>query len=684
MHYSYLGNDIFIKVPVDVYLDLHKRLEGISIEGNRKLKGIVLEKGKDHLDIIVQSVLTPIYEAVCKASSCFNLLGWNITEEEILQEDALFSNLISMLESYEKEYSKLLLEIAGKEVYREFCKQTREKMLVVTKADFSSIVKSTITSELANAAIGAGYSVVNVIANVATRIKVHNKTLELSEKTRSIFLKQNIIKETLDNIEEYFLDKCSDPGLGVVLPSYELCCNNYDDERYFYIDENVEDEKKQYISALESAPYYPIVYEKIISKFGDRNNELSSIAKKYTVDLNRVKVKLLNTALQNFSKRDDIISQIRELEDYYGYHDKEIEKKAAEIYLLNWSSIELKDFSFREKNIKEILYLQDYFKEYNVDVTGYIDKIKNGILQELDLNNVSDLSTKDELTKAEDKLNELTYIYNISFEDELNCINKKIRQLAMKQEEDDEKRKTIYDVSDITYKQGIIKDKKVVLNSIEEASNTQNKIDEICDLFSIMNFDLYDETLRIQCARIRELAREFPYAKKIVDFVNKKYCLQQEEDAPLVTHRNLEDNEQECCKCGMVLKKCYIFCPRCGCKIENRIDEYDYLRKFINVEIDQPIKEIKESIDSLNQNNSNKRQSDKIGEKEILLQNSKKESERNYVQDIKFCPSCGKKMIASAKFCGQCGYSFYEKHCPNCNAVIKLGKKFCCRCGAKL
>ena len=60
-------------------------------------------------------------------------------------------------------------------------------------------------------------------------------------------------------------------------------------------------------------------------------------------------------------------------------------------------------------------------------------------------------------------------------------------------------------------------------------------------------------------------------------------------------------------------------------------------------------------------------------------------SSQEQADDGKFCPHCGARNVAGAKFCGECGKSLAQKgRCPKCNAEVSGRSKFCPECGTKL
>jgi membrane protease subunit (stomatin/prohibitin family) len=50
----------------------------------------------------------------------------------------------------------------------------------------------------------------------------------------------------------------------------------------------------------------------------------------------------------------------------------------------------------------------------------------------------------------------------------------------------------------------------------------------------------------------------------------------------------------------------------------------------------------------------------------------------------KSCAKCGAAVIASAKFCNECGSSLQPAACPKCHSPVQAGAKFCIECGTAL
>lgn len=48
------------------------------------------------------------------------------------------------------------------------------------------------------------------------------------------------------------------------------------------------------------------------------------------------------------------------------------------------------------------------------------------------------------------------------------------------------------------------------------------------------------------------------------------------------------------------------------------------------------------------------------------------------------CPHCGANVVASMKFCGNCGKPLGSIKCPVCGCENEAGMKFCGNCGQKL
>jgi membrane protease subunit (stomatin/prohibitin family) len=51
---------------------------------------------------------------------------------------------------------------------------------------------------------------------------------------------------------------------------------------------------------------------------------------------------------------------------------------------------------------------------------------------------------------------------------------------------------------------------------------------------------------------------------------------------------------------------------------------------------------------------------------------------------MKHCPQCGTAVVASAKFCNECGTSLKPAACPKCGTAVVASAKFCIECGTAL
>lgn len=293
-NYSYLGKDIHVKESVDIYLELCKKLKIMAREARNNLEAHEFLKGKNHLQDMAEIVLTPVKNGVSLTVECLDRLGFCITEENFyLEEEDSFSAMQYALEVYENKYSLLIQEIAGKEAYRNFRKAVRGRF-AGGGSGIDGMIKGALTSAVANAVVGAGYTMANIIGNVGTRIKVDRKAIELSENFRNLFLKEELIESTLKNIELSFLKKCSEFDSGNFMQEYDTNHNNYNADPCLMDIANREKKLRTYLILLESVPYCPIIYKTLLLEFGDEKGELAKLAKKYDVDIDRIKKEILN------------------------------------------------------------------------------------------------------------------------------------------------------------------------------------------------------------------------------------------------------------------------------------------------------------------------------------------------------------------------------------------------------
>lgn len=53
-------------------------------------------------------------------------------------------------------------------------------------------------------------------------------------------------------------------------------------------------------------------------------------------------------------------------------------------------------------------------------------------------------------------------------------------------------------------------------------------------------------------------------------------------------------------------------------------------------------------------------------------------------QQTRSCPKCHSQVVASAKFCNECGQSLQATACPKCGHTVQPGAKFCIECGQSI
>lgn len=292
--YTYLGYELYIKESVDIYLNMCKELKKVGEDVRKKLSSTILYNGENHFETLVGIVLSSISEGVSCVVNSLNLLGGNITEEEfVINEAECFSIIISVLEKYEENYYDIVKDIAGMEAYRNIRQAIRGRF-VGGGQGIDGMIKGALTAEVANLAIGAGYTVANFIGNIGTRLKVEKKTQNLTKRILDLILEEKYIEITLKNIELVFLQKYSHSEQGVCLQEYDANHAEYNviPDRLEIVDK--EQKRQAYFSILESIPYCPVIYKILLMEYGDSENELQVLAIDYGIDIDRIKREVAN------------------------------------------------------------------------------------------------------------------------------------------------------------------------------------------------------------------------------------------------------------------------------------------------------------------------------------------------------------------------------------------------------
>lgn len=290
--YSYLGHPIYVRESVDVYLNLYKNLKRLSQEGVNNLKKYVFMNGNNHFEDMITLLLTPIKEGETLTIESLEMLGLDYSEDDFIDAyRGCFSILMNSIVNYEEQYSDILQRIAGMDAYRCFKQETRGRF-IGGGFGIDGMLKGAITATTANAIVGAGYTAVNIICGVATRIKVNNKLIDLSESYRKTIIDCKIIETTLKNIEYAFLDICSNIKEYQYILEYDECYNLYDCSRYELGWDNDDQKIRDCLILLGNAPYCPALYKILLRDFGDEQEELTPLANKYRIKLSKIKQQL--------------------------------------------------------------------------------------------------------------------------------------------------------------------------------------------------------------------------------------------------------------------------------------------------------------------------------------------------------------------------------------------------------
>lgn len=565
MKYTYLEHDI--------YLNMCQQLKKASGDGKQKLKNTILYNGDNHFETIVSIVFSAISDGVNIVVNSLNRLGWDVTEKEFVLDNAeCFSIIISVLENYENNYHEIIQEIAGMETYRNIRKATRGCFLGGGQG-IDGMITGALTASGANIVAGAGHSIVNFIGNVGTRLKVEKKTKDLSRNVCELILKEELIECTLKNLELVFLQKTSNPGCGVFLQEYDTNHTKYDVRPELLKIDDAEKKRKTYFSILESIPYCPVIYKILLMEYGDPKKELQLLAMDYDVEINIIKKDLLWEEVSNLSKDNgNFVNQLSEIEKKYSYFDNQLEQEIYKKYLDDFIQNNEINYLSKKEISERVHFLKDFSKKYQYNIDTYLNDIRKRIA-EVNHIDVSCENSLEDLEALKEKIDFLSLEYEMDFQEYLIIVQEKINKISLKIAKEESEKRTVYDISEISMQLGIVKKRKVTLNSIAEAQKIQKRIDEMCALFDAMNFEMCDGKLLAQLVKMNGLMENFPYCKKMVEFIKTKQAEVNlkisKSDAQINNNSALRNDaeEKKCSGCGVIIKEGYNFCPKCGKKL---------------------------------------------------------------------------------------------------------------------
>ena len=440
-----------------------------------------------------------------------------------------------------------------------------------------------------------------------------------------MLLKEKLIEVTMKNLEVVFLQKCSHPDCGVYLQEYDTNHMEYDVTPELLRISDAEQKRQAYFSILESIPYCPIIYKTLLLEYGDSQKELQILARDYGIDLDRIKKDLLRKEAAKLSKDNgNIIEQMSELERKYSYYDGQLEQEIHKKYLERFIADNDVDYLSETEVGKRIKFLNEFSKQYQCNIDMYLRNIKECILMAYHIDLSCEKSLQ-ELETLKEKIMHLSITYELNFDEYITVIQNKISKASLEIEKEEKEKRTVYDVSDITMQQGIIKKRKVILDSQEEAQNVQKRIDEICGLFDAMNFEMCDKKLFEQFSNLQEKASEFPYCEKVIALVKTKQSqMKLEADsskADMPSDGVKEENKNSCLSCGVIIKEFYRFCPKCGKSLiinsdtEENVSKESVPEDVIHYENQKIVDEhnVKEDIDL-----DNKTEKKQIGVQDII------------------------------------------------------------------
>lgn len=328
-----VGNQILkVSDELEEYNKLHHRFV-LSAEGAKKLFRTYYEEFNSSLDDVRNKVKSEAMESlhdviVDNISMLLNQDIYDVDQYIFIDEYCDSKEYLPIFDACDVVINKcnqIDINLERKKVEREYNKETRGRVMG-GGFGFAGAIKGMATAEAMNFATGVAYSGANMIGNWI------DGRIANSEK-RAIFHDP----ETLKNLEDalyksafnthYAYIDIVEERTGTAIKKYEpseerkalAMRNNID---MVYPDRELEE--KIAVQMLATHPYDPYYYKTIISKYGDENGELQTIAEFFNVDIEQVKKELLMEYYATFSfatlvSIEDLIEKMKNRENYYGY-----------------------------------------------------------------------------------------------------------------------------------------------------------------------------------------------------------------------------------------------------------------------------------------------------------------------------------------------------------------------------
>lgn len=369
----------FIGNALKIYKEIKHKFIEIKEQNEREFRNLNPSIEKDNISLFNEAL-----ENLCRQCITFMTvvlekagLDYSITNIEntfINDYPYVFDGIANVYSIYNDNCEQLIEQYVSQEQLREYNKAMRGRF---NGGGFGvkGAIQGAIFAGVANAATGAGYSIVNSIANNKDRKKLEKEILNHTKVSIKFVLERDKIGTLVKNCERAYIDAISSQLETV---SFEQCIrinNNYGQQPQFADDDDPDNRLRLYISGLKEFPYMPTVYKAPFIEFGDKNNELIKLASDFGIDFKEVTYQVLrdkiNEQIDN-AKDIDIIEELEKISINYGRSS--IGKKIINKY---WKSYSEKHDLVENKQslLFAVKILQSLAENYNFNVVDIANQL---------------------------------------------------------------------------------------------------------------------------------------------------------------------------------------------------------------------------------------------------------------------------------------------------------------------
>lgn len=331
--YYYMNNPInvteeakFIGQALTQYKKLQSGLKDIQERNKKAINNLKPELRKDNMDLFNSSIENLCQETELFMTSVLRKLGYKYTITDngpqlLFEYPEMIRPAIDIYSEYNDRCEELIKENASQEELREYYRNNRGRF-VGGGFGVKGAVKGALFAGATNAAVGAGYGLLNCIANTKAKKQLEKEILAHT-KTAIRFVKEmKVVENVTKCCEAVYIEIISNDLDNI---SFQRCINenkNYNQEPYYSNYEDPNQILMDYIDTLEKHPYLPISYKAPFLEYGDHNNELRKLANDFNVDFSKIVRLSLENHIEDIftnSSVDDLVKNIDALYDKYGY-----------------------------------------------------------------------------------------------------------------------------------------------------------------------------------------------------------------------------------------------------------------------------------------------------------------------------------------------------------------------------